>query len=145
VAGIAWRRVGQVVLNPARPPLADLDAYPIAWDLVDDWGFPTTSRAGADTMSDESKPEPTAQDPAETASLGISGSIRGVPPAKFTARYAENSSGGGPGHPPNLPAIPEWAEDLTGTGEMTGGIIVGELASRLAQAHRRRRGRQKPR
>ena len=37
VAGIAWRPAGQVVLNPARAPLAHLDAYPIAWDLVDDW------------------------------------------------------------------------------------------------------------
>jgi hypothetical protein len=95
-------------------------------------------------MSDESKPEPTGKDPAETAGLRISGPIRGVPPAKSTAGYSENSSGGGPGQPSSLPAIPEWAEDRTGTGEMTGGIIGGELASRLAEDHRRRQGRQKP-
>jgi hypothetical protein len=95
-------------------------------------------------MSDESKPERTGKDPAETAGLRISGPIRGVPPAKSTASYSEYSSGGGPGHPSSLPAIPEWAEDRTGTGEMTGGIIVGELARWLAQAYRRLRGRQKP-
>jgi anaerobic magnesium-protoporphyrin IX monomethyl ester cyclase len=37
VAGIAWRRGQSVVVNSARPPLNDLDADPIAWDLIEDW------------------------------------------------------------------------------------------------------------
>lgn len=37
VAGVAWRRAGQVVVNPARAPIDDLDAHPIGWNLVDDW------------------------------------------------------------------------------------------------------------
>lgn len=37
VAGIAWRRGQEVVINPSRPPIADLDAFPIGWDLIDDW------------------------------------------------------------------------------------------------------------
>jgi anaerobic magnesium-protoporphyrin IX monomethyl ester cyclase len=37
VRGIAWRRAGAVVMNPPRPPLVDLDAWPIGWDLVEDW------------------------------------------------------------------------------------------------------------
>jgi anaerobic magnesium-protoporphyrin IX monomethyl ester cyclase len=37
VPGIAWRRGAEVVVNPSRPPLADLDAFPIAWELIDDW------------------------------------------------------------------------------------------------------------
>ena len=37
VAGIAWRRAGAVVLNSARAPISDLDAYPIGWELIADW------------------------------------------------------------------------------------------------------------
>ncbi len=37
VAGIAWRKGGEVVVNPPRSPITDLDSYPIAWDLVEDW------------------------------------------------------------------------------------------------------------
>jgi anaerobic magnesium-protoporphyrin IX monomethyl ester cyclase len=37
VRGIAWRNDGEVVANAARPPIADLDAWPIGWDLVEDW------------------------------------------------------------------------------------------------------------
>ncbi len=36
-AGIAWRRDGQVVVNAPRPPLEDLDAHRIAWELIPDW------------------------------------------------------------------------------------------------------------
>jgi anaerobic magnesium-protoporphyrin IX monomethyl ester cyclase len=37
VAGIAYRLDGQAVLTPLRPPISDLDAYPIGWNLIDDW------------------------------------------------------------------------------------------------------------
>ena len=37
VAGIAWRDGRDIVVNPARAPIADLDAYPIGWDLIEDW------------------------------------------------------------------------------------------------------------
>jgi anaerobic magnesium-protoporphyrin IX monomethyl ester cyclase len=37
VAGIVWRRGSEVVTNPARPPIDDLDRYRIGWDLIDDW------------------------------------------------------------------------------------------------------------
>jgi anaerobic magnesium-protoporphyrin IX monomethyl ester cyclase len=37
VAGIAWRRQGQVVPTANRAPIADLDAYRIGWELIDDW------------------------------------------------------------------------------------------------------------
>jgi anaerobic magnesium-protoporphyrin IX monomethyl ester cyclase len=37
VAGIAWRRSGEVVVNPQRAPITDLDSYPIDWDLIEDW------------------------------------------------------------------------------------------------------------
>ncbi len=37
VAGIAWRRDGEIVVNPHRAPIADLDSHPIAWELIEDW------------------------------------------------------------------------------------------------------------
>ena len=37
MAGIAWRDGRDVVVNPARAPIGDLDAYPIGWDLIEDW------------------------------------------------------------------------------------------------------------
>jgi anaerobic magnesium-protoporphyrin IX monomethyl ester cyclase len=39
VAGIAWRRSGdeEIVINPSRAPISDLDSHPIHWDLIDDW------------------------------------------------------------------------------------------------------------
>ena len=37
VAGVAWRRVGRVIMNPPRPPIHDLDDYRVAWELVQDW------------------------------------------------------------------------------------------------------------
>ena len=37
VAGIAWRRAGEIVVNPSRAPIADLDSCPIAWELIDNW------------------------------------------------------------------------------------------------------------
>jgi anaerobic magnesium-protoporphyrin IX monomethyl ester cyclase len=37
VAGIAWRCSGQVILNPPRAPLEDLDSHRIAWELISDW------------------------------------------------------------------------------------------------------------
>lgn len=37
VRGISWRRCGEAAVNPARPPLADLDQCRIGWELVDDW------------------------------------------------------------------------------------------------------------
>ena len=37
VAGIAWRRNGQVIVNAPRPPLENLDSQRIAWELISDW------------------------------------------------------------------------------------------------------------
>lgn len=37
VDGLAWRRGDEVVINKGRVPITNLDAYPIAWELVDDW------------------------------------------------------------------------------------------------------------
>ncbi|HLJ80578.1 MAG TPA: cobalamin-dependent protein, partial [Ktedonobacterales bacterium] len=37
VRGIAWRSGGEIVTNASRPPIADLDAWPIGWDLIGDW------------------------------------------------------------------------------------------------------------
>jgi anaerobic magnesium-protoporphyrin IX monomethyl ester cyclase len=37
VEGIVWRRGGEVVMNPSRPAIEDLDAYRIGWELIDDW------------------------------------------------------------------------------------------------------------
>ena len=37
VQGIAWRRNGEVVMNSPRPPLHDLDTWPIGYELVEDW------------------------------------------------------------------------------------------------------------
>jgi anaerobic magnesium-protoporphyrin IX monomethyl ester cyclase len=38
VPGLACRDGGRVVLTADRPPVADLDAYRVGWELVDDWG-----------------------------------------------------------------------------------------------------------
>jgi anaerobic magnesium-protoporphyrin IX monomethyl ester cyclase len=38
VAGIVFRRDGEVVSTPDRVPIADLDAYRIGWELIPDWG-----------------------------------------------------------------------------------------------------------
>jgi anaerobic magnesium-protoporphyrin IX monomethyl ester cyclase len=37
VAGIAWRRLGEVLVNRPRAPIADLDSHPIAWELIGNW------------------------------------------------------------------------------------------------------------
>lgn len=37
VAGLAFRDGGDVVLTDARPPIADLDAWRVGWELVEDW------------------------------------------------------------------------------------------------------------
>jgi anaerobic magnesium-protoporphyrin IX monomethyl ester cyclase len=37
IAGIAYRSGPEVVLTPERPPVADLDAYRVGWELIDDW------------------------------------------------------------------------------------------------------------
>jgi anaerobic magnesium-protoporphyrin IX monomethyl ester cyclase len=37
VAGLAYRDGGDVVLTAARPPIADLDAWRVGWELVDRW------------------------------------------------------------------------------------------------------------
>lgn len=37
VDGLVWRRDGEVIVNRARPPLADLDATPVGYDLIADW------------------------------------------------------------------------------------------------------------
>ena len=37
VAGICWRRDGQVLMNPSRPPIENLETYRIGWELVEDW------------------------------------------------------------------------------------------------------------
>lgn len=37
VRGIAWRCGGLTVMNPPRPPIQDLDAFRIGWELVAEW------------------------------------------------------------------------------------------------------------
>jgi anaerobic magnesium-protoporphyrin IX monomethyl ester cyclase len=37
VAGVTGRIAGNVISAPDRPPIKDLDAYRIAWELIDDW------------------------------------------------------------------------------------------------------------
>jgi anaerobic magnesium-protoporphyrin IX monomethyl ester cyclase len=37
IEGIVWRRAGQVVMNPSRPAIDDLDRYRIGWELIEDW------------------------------------------------------------------------------------------------------------
>jgi anaerobic magnesium-protoporphyrin IX monomethyl ester cyclase len=37
VAGLALRDGGDVALTEARPPIADLDAWRVGWELVEDW------------------------------------------------------------------------------------------------------------
>ena len=34
IAGLSWRCGGQIVSNPARPPLRDLDQFRVAWELL---------------------------------------------------------------------------------------------------------------
>src|SRR5579862_3006033 len=37
VKGIAWRKADRVVRNANRPVIENLDAYRIAWELIQDW------------------------------------------------------------------------------------------------------------
>lgn len=37
VAGLAFRDAGGVVVTADRPPIADLDAYRVGWELIEDW------------------------------------------------------------------------------------------------------------
>jgi hypothetical protein len=64
---------------------------------------------------------------------------KGTPAASAPRQVAQDG-----GALANWPDRPSWIEEGD-YGEITGGILVGELASRLAEDHRRRRGRQKPR
>jgi hypothetical protein len=76
-------------------------------------------------MSDESKPERTGKDPAETADPGgIPGQARGG-----MATWHD---------------MPDWMTEGD-YNEIGGGIIGGEVAGRIAKAGRRRQGRQEPR
>lgn len=34
IEGLSWRRRGEIVRNPARQPIKDLDCYRIAWELI---------------------------------------------------------------------------------------------------------------
>ncbi len=46
-AGISWRRGGEIVHNPDRPPPAELDKLPFpAWDLIDHAKYHTVPRGG---------------------------------------------------------------------------------------------------
>jgi anaerobic magnesium-protoporphyrin IX monomethyl ester cyclase len=37
VAGLAYRDGGDVIVTDDRPPIADLDAWRVGWELIDDW------------------------------------------------------------------------------------------------------------
>jgi anaerobic magnesium-protoporphyrin IX monomethyl ester cyclase len=37
IAGLAYRADGRIVLTDARPPIADLDAWRVGWELIEDW------------------------------------------------------------------------------------------------------------
>jgi len=37
VQGIAYRAEGQPILTPSRPPIQNLDAFPIGWELIQNW------------------------------------------------------------------------------------------------------------
>jgi anaerobic magnesium-protoporphyrin IX monomethyl ester cyclase len=37
IAGIAYRSGTDMVLTPERPPIPDLDAYRVGWELIEDW------------------------------------------------------------------------------------------------------------
>jgi len=37
VTGIGFRRHGSITVTPDRPPIRDLDAYRVGWELVQDW------------------------------------------------------------------------------------------------------------
>src|SRR5262249_27273677 len=37
VQGIAWRRAGTPTVTAPRPPITDLDAMRVGWELIDDW------------------------------------------------------------------------------------------------------------
>jgi radical SAM superfamily enzyme YgiQ (UPF0313 family) len=46
-AGLSWRKNGEVVHNPDRPPPAELDRLPFpAWDLIDHQKYHTVPRGG---------------------------------------------------------------------------------------------------
>jgi radical SAM superfamily enzyme YgiQ (UPF0313 family) len=46
-AGLSWRKNGEVVHNPDRPPPAELDQLPFpAWDLIDHQKYHTVPRGG---------------------------------------------------------------------------------------------------
>ncbi len=42
IPGLAFRDGGRIVETPPAPPLADLDAFRVGWELVDDWDRYTT-------------------------------------------------------------------------------------------------------
>jgi anaerobic magnesium-protoporphyrin IX monomethyl ester cyclase len=42
VAGLSLRAGGRIVETPPAPPIADLDAFRVGWELVEDWGRHTS-------------------------------------------------------------------------------------------------------
>jgi anaerobic magnesium-protoporphyrin IX monomethyl ester cyclase len=39
IAGIAYRSGPEAVVTPQRPPIPDLDAYRVGWELIEDWSL----------------------------------------------------------------------------------------------------------
>jgi anaerobic magnesium-protoporphyrin IX monomethyl ester cyclase len=39
IAGVAYRSGPKVVVTPERPPIPDLDAYRVGWELIEDWSL----------------------------------------------------------------------------------------------------------
>ena len=39
IASIAFRRASEVIVTPERPPIADLDAYRVGWELIENWSL----------------------------------------------------------------------------------------------------------
>ena len=37
IQGLVWRQDGEVVVNPTRVPIHDLDAWRIGWELIEEW------------------------------------------------------------------------------------------------------------